>query len=150
LPSDTIHKDRSAGCIANLSDYEEVRRVFSWDQAPAELDGLPGSGLNIAWEAVDRHVLHGDGRRRAIVWLGKDGGVRVYSYTDLAKLSNRFAHVLRRLGIGRGDRVFALLGRIPELYIERFSEAGLMVRKAIGTRCACAISVAISTARTDG
>ena len=41
----------------NLADYENTVRQFSWRQARARLDGLPGGrGLNIAYEAVDRHA----------------------------------------------------------------------------------------------
>jgi acetyl-CoA synthetase len=118
LSWDTILKDPLAERVPpNLLDYQKVRQSFSWDQARAELDGLPGGGLNIAYEAVDRHVHHGEGDRYAIVWLGKDEVSSIYSYADLARLSSRFANLLRRLGIGPGDKVFALLGRIPELYV---------------------------------
>jgi acetyl-CoA synthetase len=102
----------------NLWDYDETRAAFSWDALRRELAGLPGGqGLNIAYEAVDRHA---DGPRRdhlAIRWLGKDGAVRDFSYAELKEQSNRFANVLRRLGVDKGDRVFALAGRVPELYI---------------------------------
>jgi acetyl-CoA synthetase len=81
------------------------------------MDGLASGGLNIAYEATDRHVAKGRGDHRAIVWIGKNDAVRTYSYADLAVASNRFANVLRSLGVGRGDRVFALAGRIPELYV---------------------------------
>jgi acetyl-CoA synthetase len=50
-------------------------------------------------------------------WLGKDDTVRDFTYWDLKALSNRFANVLRTLGIGKGERVFVLTGRLPELYI---------------------------------
>jgi acetyl-CoA synthetase len=113
-----IHKGRTIDGIApNLADYGAACRSFSWDHARAQLDGLPGGELNIAYEAVDRHLVHGRGDRSAIVWLGKDGAVRNFSYADLAAASNRFAHVLKELGVGRGDGVFALVGRIPELYV---------------------------------
>ena len=107
----------SLGCAPNLTDYEAFRRAFRWDQARAELDGLPGGGLNIAHEAVDRHVAHGRGGHLAIRWLGKTGEQRDFTYAELAQLSDRFAALLARLGIGKGDTVFALTGRIPELYI---------------------------------
>ncbi|MFN3982664.1 MAG: AMP-binding protein, partial [Caldilinea sp.] len=102
----------------NLIDYEQVYRDFSWDNIARELDGLPdGRGMNIAHEAVDRHA-HGARRNHlALRWLGKDGAVQDFTYADLAEQSNRFANVLRRLGIGKGDRVFVLAGRIPALYI---------------------------------
>ncbi len=101
----------------NLSDYDVFRRGFRWEQAKAELDGLPNGGLNIAYEAVDRHVAHGLGDRLAIRWLGKAGERKDFTYADLARLSDRFAALLARLGVGKGDVVFALTGRIPELYV---------------------------------
>ncbi len=101
----------------NLRDYVSARESFTWTSARRELDGLPGGGLNMAYEAVDRHVARGRGDHLALGWLGKNGEVRDLSYRTLMEQTNRFANVLRGLGIGRGDRVFALLPRIPELYI---------------------------------
>ena len=40
----------------NLADYAAECRAFTWDAARHALDGLPGGGLNIAHEAVDRHA----------------------------------------------------------------------------------------------
>jgi acetyl-CoA synthetase len=101
----------------NMIDYERARAEFSWARARAELDGLPGgAGLNIAYEAVDRHVRAGLGERCAIRWLRRDGGVEELTYRDLQERSNRFANVLARLGVGHGQRVFCFTGRIPELY----------------------------------
>ena len=94
-----------------------ARAAFSWEAARRELDGLPGGGLNIAYEAVDRHCIGLRGDRLALRWLGKRGEVRDFSYGDLRTLTNRFANVLGRLGIAKGERVFLLAGRIPELYI---------------------------------
>ncbi|HYA27776.1 MAG TPA: acetate--CoA ligase [Acidobacteriota bacterium] len=102
----------------NLADYAQTCAGFSWEKIASELAKLPnGRGLNIGYECVDRHA---QGQRRdhlALRWLGKQGEVRDFTYGDLQRLSNRFANVLRRLGVGKGDRVFALAGRIPELYI---------------------------------
>jgi len=89
---------------------------FIWEAARAMLDGLPGGGLNIAHEAVDRHVAAGHGRQVAIRWLGRDGARRELSYGGLAADAARFANVLVGHGLGQGDRVYALLGRVPELY----------------------------------
>jgi acetyl-CoA synthetase len=101
-----------------MSEYETACATFDWTSARRELDGLPGGrGLNIAHEAVDRHVAAGLGSKTAIVWLGKDGARRTLSYATLAEASNRFANLLVRLGVVKGERVFALLGRVPELYV---------------------------------
>ncbi|HMQ13104.1 MAG TPA: acetate--CoA ligase [Candidatus Competibacter phosphatis] len=101
----------------NLIDETVMRAGFSWENARAELAGLPNGGLNIAYEAVDRQVEAGLGKTVALRWLGKNGERREYTYADLAHLSNRFANLLERFGIGKGDRVCTLAGRIPELYV---------------------------------
>ncbi|MEX0638681.1 MAG: AMP-binding protein, partial [Burkholderiales bacterium] len=89
---------------------------LSWDEARARLDGLPGGGLNIAHEAVDRHAAGPLAGRVALRWLGMNDTRRDVTYGELAALSNRFANVLRSLGVAKGDAVFVLCGRIPELY----------------------------------
>lgn len=88
----------------------------AWATARALIDGLNG-GINIAHEAVDRHVSAGHGGETAIVWFGKDDTRREFTYADLSEASSRFANVLAAHGIKRGDSVFALMGRIPDLYI---------------------------------
>jgi acetyl-CoA synthetase len=101
----------------NLADYAAFRAQFTWERARRELDGLPGGrGLNIAHEAVDRHAAGARRDKVAIRWLGLHGEARDLTFADLARGSNRFANVLARLGVGAGDRVYALTGRIPELY----------------------------------
>jgi len=118
MPWETIHKQRHPGePEPNLADYEAFRRTFTWEEARAALDGLPGGGLNIAYEALDRHLTQNRGDRLALRWLGKDGTVRDFTYAELTAQTGRFASVLQSLGIGRGDRVFSLMGRLPELYI---------------------------------
>jgi len=101
----------------NMPDYDAARRDFSWEQARQALAGLPGGrGVNIAYEAVDRHVAEGRGAKEALRFVMADGGTRSLSYADLADGSARFAAVLRDLDVGRGERVFSLLGRSPGLY----------------------------------
>lgn len=114
-----ITKDVAAFPVQpNLVDYDAARRDFSWDQARQALAGLPGGrGLNIAYEAVDRHVAEGRGGKEAVRFVQAGGGTRSLSYADLAGQSNRFAAVLRSLAVGRGERVFSLLGRSPGLYV---------------------------------
>jgi len=102
---------------ANLQDYEEYAKRFAWSQARALLDGLPNGGLNIAHEAIDRHVLAGRGKKLALRWIGRDDQIRDFSYSALGAAANRFANVLVQRGVAKADRVFSLLGRVPELYI---------------------------------
>jgi len=86
-----------------------------WAEARSLIDGLDG-GVNIAHEALDRHVNAGHGAQTALRWLGRDGGRREISYGELADLSARFARVLADHGLARGESVFALMGREPALY----------------------------------
>jgi acetyl-CoA synthetase len=102
----------------NLTDYRTARETFSWAAARAALNGLPGGrGLNIAHEAVDRHAEGAAGRRVAIRWLGRAGEVRDLTYEDLRRETSRFANLLQRIGVGRGDIVATVMGRIPALYV---------------------------------
>jgi acetyl-CoA synthetase len=112
----TIRKPPNPPVAPNLADYERVRQEFAWGQARDRLAGLPGGGLNIAHEAVDRHVAEGRGGRVALRFVGRDDAVASVTYDELARDTSRFADVLRSRGVGRGERVFTLLGRCPELY----------------------------------
>lgn len=115
----TIAKPRHGwSVVPNLVEYEQTRAAFSWQHARQQLDGLPdGRGINIAHEAVDRHAAGTRGDHLALRWLGKRGEVRDFTYRELRALTNRFANVLKTLGVGKDERVFMLAGRIPELYI---------------------------------
>jgi acetyl-CoA synthetase len=114
-----IPKSPEYGAVSpNLMDYNELRRVFNWETARSELDGLPGGkGLNIAHEAVDRHASSSRADHVALHWIRKNGNRIDFSFANLRDESNRFANVLRELGVAPGDTVFTLIGRIPELYI---------------------------------
>lgn len=100
-----------------------------WDAARARLEGLPAGGLNMAHEAVDRHVAAGHGLQPALIWLSRGGKRSVLSYGDLASDAARFANVLRSHGIAAGERMFLLSGRVPALYAATLGalKAGMVV-----------------------
>ena len=102
----------------NLQDYEALRASWSWDAIRGELE-LPGGLVNQANECIDRHARHTPDKL-AMIWEGADGSVERVTFDELRKLTNRFANVLRALGIARGDRVFFFADRIPELYVGVF------------------------------
>jgi len=113
-----IHKHPAMGAPApNLLDYERAREEFSWTAARAELEGLPGGALNIAHEAVTRHAGGPLADTVALRFLPRHGEPRELTYAQLDLATNRFANVLALLGVERGERVFVLAGRIPELYV---------------------------------
>ncbi|KOT90145.1 acetyl-CoA synthetase [Streptomyces rimosus subsp. pseudoverticillatus] len=119
MPSSVIRKTTGRPRVApHLADYDKARADFAWWLPRSQLAGLPdGKGLNIAYEAVDRHVAEGHADRVALRCIGRDDSKRSITYGELAALSGRFAAALRRLGVGPGERVFTLLGRCPELYV---------------------------------
>jgi acetyl-CoA synthetase len=131
MPFETISKPAATALPVrpNISDYEAQRASFRWEDVAKELDGLPGGGINIAYEAIDRHVAKGQGAKAAILWEGKNGEQETYTFEDMAKLSNKWCDVLRNLGIKKGDRVFVFLDRIPELYAAVFGtlKAGCVI-----------------------
>jgi acetyl-CoA synthetase len=101
----------------NFVDYDATRRSFSWAAAATALQGLPGGGLNIGFEAVDRHAQGPVRDRVALRFVSRSAAPLDVDYATLARLTNRFGNVLRSLGVGKGDRLFVLCGRIPELYV---------------------------------
>jgi acetyl-CoA synthetase len=101
----------------NLADYEAVYRDFSWEEVGGRFEGLPSGGLNIAHEAIDRHANGTLAEKTALVWLGENGERRTFTYAQMKALSAKFANVLVSLGMEKGDRLFTLSTRLPELYI---------------------------------
>ncbi len=112
-----IDKSPAERAAANLTDYRLACREFSWQAARLDLAGLPGGGVNIAYEAVDRHLDEPGAPAPSLRWLSAAGGCTTLGCEDLVALSNRFANVLRELGVRRGERVCTLLGRTPDLYV---------------------------------
>jgi len=112
-----ITKDAKTKRRANLEDYAATRSDFTWQDARSEISGLPGGKLNICHEAIDRHVAAGHGPQIALRWISKSGERKDFTYSELQHQTDRFANVLKTNGISRGDKVYSLLGREPELYI---------------------------------
>jgi acetyl-CoA synthetase len=121
--------DPNANAAPDLHDYQRIREAFSWDLAEGSLAGLPGGGgLNIAYEAVDRHVAEGRGGHVALRWIAKGKQTKELSYAELASQSARFCSGLAEHGIEQGDCVFTLLNRVPALYV---SALGIWKRGAV-------------------
>lgn len=108
----------------NLDDYEATRASFQWSQVPQLCAGMSAGGCNIAYAAVDRHAEGPESGRTALRFItdtppGAADTLTTHdvSYAELGRQTRRFTNVLRDLGIGKGDKVFVIMGRIPELYI---------------------------------
>jgi len=115
---DDRHQERIAPVATNpnMKNYEETYATFSFEEAEKFFSWHTTGKVNMAHEAIDRHVESGKGDKIALLY---SDAVRDESYTfaELSKRSNRFANVLRKLGVQKGDRVFIFMPRTPELYI---------------------------------
>ncbi len=76
-----------------------------------------GGRLNVCYNCVDRHAQTWRRTKAAIIWEGEPGEERVLTYQDLHREVQKFANVLKALGVRRGDRVTIYLPMIPELPI---------------------------------
>lgn len=74
-----IHKSSAERERANLPDYDAAYGELGWDTYRSWLDYLPGGALNIAYEALDRHVAKGPPERKALRWISRSGEKRTYS-----------------------------------------------------------------------
>ena len=103
---------------AKLEWMTPWKQVLDWQ--PPRAKWFTGGTLNAAVNCVDRHVRPGPGSRRnkaAIIWEGEPGDRRTLTYWDLFVEVSRFANVLKRLGVKKGDRVAIYLPMVPEAVI---------------------------------
>lgn len=113
-----VHKDiKKLKKPSNLSDYEKTYKEFSWIRADKEIDYFKDGTLNAAYNVVDRHAQGKNKNKIAILFEGQNGEKEKYTFDDFKKLTNKFANVLKSLGVEKGDRVFLFLPTIPERYI---------------------------------
>jgi acetyl-CoA synthetase len=99
---------------AELLDWdEEWHTILEWDLPFAQW--FVGGKLNVCHNAVDRHVLAGRGDKVAYHWEGEPGDTRTITYADLHREVQRFANVLKGLGVAKGDRVCIYMPMVPEL-----------------------------------
>ena len=99
---------------AELLDWdEEWHTILEWDLPFAKW--FVGGKLNVCHNAVDRHVLAGHGDKVAYHWEGEPGDTRTITYADLHAEVQRFANVLKGLGVAKGDRICIYMPMIPEL-----------------------------------
>ncbi|MCP4584189.1 MAG: acetate--CoA ligase [candidate division Zixibacteria bacterium] len=101
---------------------EELHWFKKWDKT-SNGDDKPvfkwfeNGRTNISYNCVDRHLESSFRNKAAIVWEGEPGDHRILTYWDLSREVNKFANVLKKLGVEHGDRVIIYLPMIPDLAI---------------------------------
>ncbi len=98
-----------------LEWFKPYKKTFNWEPPYAEwfIDGK----FNIVHNAIDRHVNGPFKDKTAFIWEGESGEVRTLTYEQLYFQVNKFANVLRSLGVEKGDTVSIYLPMILELPI---------------------------------
>ncbi len=141
---------------ANLKDYEAAVKTFNWKDVEREFDWSRTGKVNVVHEAIDRHAASSKKDKVALAYTDYDRRDEKYTFHDLKVLTSRFAHVLKSLGVKRGDHIGVFLPRTPELYIailginrigaipvplfEAFMEQAVQDRLADSEACACVTS----------
>ena len=108
-------KDRA---LELLDWFKEPEKILEYDFHKPEIKWFEGGKLNAAYNCLDRHLKNGRKDKKAIVWQGEpDEDVREFTYQELHDEVNKFANVLKKKGVKKGDRVSIYLPMIPELVI---------------------------------
>ena len=98
-----------------LDWFTKWAKISEWNAPWAKW--FLGGKLNITHNCVDRHAASSRRNKAAIIWEGEPGDSRVITFGMLQREVNKFANVLKSLGVRKGDRVAIYMGMIPELPI---------------------------------
>jgi acetyl-CoA synthetase len=122
IGDDSVYREAEADYEAFWSRL--AREFVTWFKEPAKgLEWNPphctwfaDGELNVAWNCLDKHVEAGRGGKVAYHWVGEPADEeRQVTYAELLREVCRLANGLRRLGVGKGDRVGIYMGMVPEL-----------------------------------
>ncbi len=104
-----------AECAERLEWFEKWHTVLEWN--PPYAKWFVGGKLNACYNCVDRHVKTWRRNKAALIWEGEPGDERVLTYGDLYREVQKFANVLKSLGVQKGDRVCIYMPMVPEVVI---------------------------------
>jgi len=104
-----------AECAKKLDWFKPWTKVLEWN-APFS-KWFVGGKLNACFNCLDRHITTPLRNKAALVWEGEPGDQRTLTYWDLYREVNKFANVIKSLGVSKGDRVAIYLPMIPEAVI---------------------------------
>jgi acetyl-CoA synthetase len=98
---------------AELHWFKEWDKVLEWKNPWAKW--FVGGQINLSYNCLDRHVQTSRKNKAAIIWESEPGEVRTLTYQQLHREVQKFANVLKSLGVKKGDRVAIYMGMTPEL-----------------------------------
>ena len=98
--------------------FKKWDNIWEWDFNKANIKWFEGAKLNACYNCVDRHVDEGYGEKTALIWEGNNPNeTKNYNYNELLEKVQLAANALKKLGVGKGDRVCIYMQMIPELAI---------------------------------
>ncbi|MEA3221548.1 MAG: acetate--CoA ligase [Thermodesulfobacteriota bacterium] len=102
-----------------LDWFKKWDKVLDWSfKDDIYVKFFEGGKLNVSYNCLDRHMKDGKKNKAAIIWEGNDPSEwKTFSYADMYREVNKFANVLKKLGVKKGNRVSIYLPMIPELAI---------------------------------
>jgi acetyl-CoA synthetase len=101
------------GIAEELHWFKKWDKVLEWNNPWAKW--FVGGQLNLSYNCLDRHVETWRKNKAAIIWESEPGEVRTLTYQQLHREVQKFANVLKSLGVNKGDRVAIYMGMTPEL-----------------------------------
>src|SRR5438876_2869071 len=99
----------------SLDWFRKWDTVLEWNEPFAKW--FTGGELNISYNCLDRHLTTWRKNKAAFIWEGEPGETRTLTYLQLHSEVCRFANVLKKLGVQKGDRVALYMPLVPELAI---------------------------------
>src|SRR5262245_16875042 len=122
LPDSSVYDEANASPEAfweseanQLEWFTKWKKVLEWK--PPHAKWFIGGKLNVSVNCVDRHIDSWRRNKAAFIWEGEPGDRRTMTYWDLYVEVQKFANVLRKLGVKRGDRVAIYMPLVPEVAI---------------------------------
>jgi acetyl-CoA synthetase len=104
-----------AEAARSLDWFKPWDKVLDWN--PPMAKWFSGGKINVSYNCLDRHMKTWRRNKAALIWEGEPGEERVLTYADLYREVNKFANVMKKLGIKKGDRVTIYMPMVPELPI---------------------------------
>src|SRR5579859_192794 len=112
-----------SGVASELHWFKKWDKVLEWNCPWAKW--FVGGQINLSYNCLDRHVATHRKNKAAIIWESEPGEIRTLTYQQLHREVQKFANVLKGLGVKKGDRVAIYMGMTPELAIAMLACARL-------------------------
>lgn len=108
-----------ASVAENLAWFKKWDTILQWDEPHAKW--FVGGKINASCNCLDRHLNSWKRNKAAIIWEGEPGEIRTLTYQQLYQQVCRFANVLKKLGVSKGDRVAIYMPLVPEAIVAMLS-----------------------------